>query len=168
VEEVEGKRAMEWVRTKNAATEAVLTKTSLYQPIFDRTMKILDSQDRIAFPNIIGDRLYNYWQDATHPRGLLRRTSWSSYLSGKPVWEPVIDIDALSKTENVPWAFAGASCLEPANAGNAARRCHPPKPCSKYRKATWARLRKASTPAVACTRNSRTRKRSIPASNICT
>lgn len=114
LEEVEGKRAMDWVRAKNAATEAVLTKTPLYQPIYDRTMKILDSKDRIAYPNIIGNRLYNYWQDAEHPRGYWRRTSWASYLTGKPVWESVIDIDALSKAENVPWAFAGANCLEPA------------------------------------------------------
>ena len=56
LEEVEGKRALTWVRAKNAATEAVLTQTSLYQPLYDRTMTILNSRDRIAYPAIIGDQ----------------------------------------------------------------------------------------------------------------
>ena len=113
LEEVEGKRALDWVKGKNAATTAELAKTAEYQPIFERTKKILDSSDRIPFPNIIGDRLYNFWQDANNPRGIWRRTNWSDYLGGKPAWETVIDVDALARSENVPWAFAGADCLEP-------------------------------------------------------
>jgi prolyl oligopeptidase len=118
LEEVEGAKAMEWVNAKNAATLGELTKSPLYAPMFDRTRKILDSKDRIAYPSILKDRIYNFWQDAEHERGIWRRTTLAEYLSGNPRWETVLDIDALAREEKTPWAFGGADCLEPE-----ARRC---------------------------------------------
>jgi prolyl oligopeptidase len=113
LEEVEGPRALEWVEGRNAETVAQLTRHGSYAPIFERTMQILDSHDRIAYPSILGDRLYNFWQEPSQPRGIWRRTTWESYLSGEPQWETVLDIDALAREEDVPWAFGGASCLAP-------------------------------------------------------
>jgi prolyl oligopeptidase len=113
LEEVEGERALSWVRAQNEATEAELTASPVYRPIFDRTLEILDSRDRIAFPSIMGDRLYNFWQDRDNPRGVWRRTTWESYLTGEPQWETVIDVDALAAEEGVNWSYAGATCLEP-------------------------------------------------------
>ena len=113
LEDVEGKRALDWVEAKNAATVAELSRSPVYQPIFERTKQILDAKDRIAFPSIIGERLYNFWQDAANPRGVWRRTTWESYLSGSPQWETVLDVDALARSEGQPWSFAGAECLEP-------------------------------------------------------
>ncbi|HSJ13469.1 MAG TPA: hypothetical protein VK939_03585, partial [Longimicrobiales bacterium] len=80
LEEVEGTRAMEWVEAKNAATVAELTGTPYYQPLYQRTLEILNSRDRIAFPSMMGDHLYNFWQDEANPRGVWRRTTWDSYL----------------------------------------------------------------------------------------
>lgn len=113
LEEVEGEEALAWVEARNATTLAELEASSVYQPIFERTMEILDSQDRIAYPSILGDQLYNFWQDASHPRGIWRRTSWEAYLGGDPAWETVLDIDALAREEEVPWSFGGATCLSP-------------------------------------------------------
>jgi prolyl oligopeptidase len=86
----------------------------LYQPIFERTKQVLDSRDRIAAPTILGARIYNFWQDAQHERGIWRRTTWESYLTSAPAWETVIDLDSLAKADSVPWAWGGADCLEPA------------------------------------------------------
>jgi prolyl oligopeptidase len=113
LEEVEGSRALEWVEARNARTLGALTGHPEYQPIYERALSILDSDDRIPFPSILGDRLYNFWQDAEHRRGIWRRATWESYLSGEPRWETVLDIDALALEEGVPWAFAGATCLHP-------------------------------------------------------
>ncbi|CAN5684566.1 prolyl oligopeptidase family serine peptidase [soil metagenome] len=113
LEEVEGERAMEWVESRNTATLNELSASPVYQPIFDRVREVLDSRDRIAYPAIMGDRLYNFWQDQANPRGVWRRTVWESYLSGNPQWEVVLDIDALAASEGVNWSYAGASCLEP-------------------------------------------------------
>jgi prolyl oligopeptidase len=113
LEDVEGDRAMEWVEARNAMTVDRLSSHPVYQPIFDRALEILDSDDRIAFPSILGGQLYNFWQDSGNPRGIWRRTSWDSYLTGEPVWETVLDIDALARDEGVPWAYGGATCLPP-------------------------------------------------------
>ena len=113
LEDVEGQRSMEWVNAKNAATIAALTRSPLYQPFYDRIKQILDSKDKIAYPSILGNTLYNFWQDADHERGIWRRTTWVSYASASPVWETVIDLDSLSKAEGVTWSWAGASCFEP-------------------------------------------------------
>jgi prolyl oligopeptidase len=113
LEDVEGAEALQWVNARNEATLAELSASPVYQPIFEQVQAILDSRDRIAFPAMLGDRLFNFWQDANNPRGVWRRTTWESYLSGNPEWEVVLDIDALARAEGVPWSYGGATCLEP-------------------------------------------------------
>ena len=97
LENVEGERALEWVKERNERTLSDLSTHPAYQPIHDRILSIYNSRDRIAFPNIMGERLYNFWQDDTHQRGIWRRTTWESYLSGTPRWETILDIDALAR-----------------------------------------------------------------------
>src|SRR5688572_13359910 len=53
LEEIDAKRSMDWVNAKNAATVAELGSTPLYQALYDRTKKILDSQDRIPYARIL-------------------------------------------------------------------------------------------------------------------
>jgi len=113
LEEVDSKRSLDWVNARNATTFAELGTTPLYKSLYDRTLTILDSKDRIAYPRIIGDMLYNFWQDADHKRGIWRRTGWSAYLAGNPTWETVIDLDALSTAENVTYSWGGADCFDP-------------------------------------------------------
>lgn len=115
LEDVDGKRSMDWVNAHNASTVAELTNRPLYQPLFTRIKQVLDSKDRIAYPDIIGERIYNFWQDTDHERGIWRRTTGADYLTGNPTWETVLDLDALSKAENVAWSWGGADCLEPEN-----------------------------------------------------
>lgn len=73
----------------------------------------MTSEDRIAYPRVLGDRIYNFWQDAEHQHGIWRRTTWASYLGGDPAWETVLDFDALSEREGIPWAWGGVTCLPP-------------------------------------------------------
>jgi prolyl oligopeptidase len=113
LENVEGERALEWVEARNARTLDVLTAQPVFEPLFDRVLSILDSDDRIAYPTILAGRLYNFWQDSDNPRGIWRRTTWAQYLAGDPSWETVLDIDVLAGEEGVPWAYAGATCLPP-------------------------------------------------------
>ncbi len=111
LEDIDGQRSMDWVNARNAATVAELGNTPLYQPLYTRTKEILDSKDRIAYPTIIGDRIYNFWQAADHQRGLWRRAGESDYLGGNPTWETVLDVDALAKAEGVTWSWGGADCV---------------------------------------------------------
>lgn len=113
LEDIEGQRAMEWVLARNAETRAQLESLPAYRTAYDNTLAILTSTDRIAYPSMRGDRLYNFWTDADHPRGIYRRTTWDSYLSGDPRWETVLDVDALAEAEGKAWAFRGMTCLAP-------------------------------------------------------
>ena len=51
----------------------VLKGDSRYAPLHDAALDILSAQDRIATPDLIGAAVYNFWQDADHVRGVLRR-----------------------------------------------------------------------------------------------
>jgi prolyl oligopeptidase len=113
LEEVEGEEAMQWVLEQNERTRSELKAHPVYQTLFDSTLEILTSTDRIAYPSIHGDMLYNFWTDAEHPRGIYRRTTWESYLNGSPEWDVVLDMDALVADEGTPWAFRGMTCLLP-------------------------------------------------------
>ena len=115
LEEVESDQAMAWVEARNEATLADFRAQPVFEPIYERTLEILNSNERIAYPNIQGEWLYNFWQDAEHERGIWRRTSWDAYLAGEPTWETVLDIDALAEAEDVNWVYKGANCLAPEN-----------------------------------------------------
>ncbi|MDX1420710.1 MAG: prolyl oligopeptidase family serine peptidase [Rubricoccaceae bacterium] len=113
LEDVEGETALAWVEARNAATLEALQAHPAYDGLYERTLAILQSDDRIPYPSIQGEHLYNFWQDAEHERGLWRRTAWADYLGGDPMWETVLDIDALAEAEDVNWDFKGAGCLGP-------------------------------------------------------
>ena len=118
LENVEGDSAMAWVRQQDARTLAEAQSHPWFNMLQQNALAILTSHDRIAYPSTRGNVVYNFWTDADHPRGIYRRTSLASYLSGSPDWETVLDMDALSAAEHVTWAFHGMDCLAPAN-----RRC---------------------------------------------
>jgi prolyl oligopeptidase len=113
LEDVQGDRALAWVRERNAQSEGVLQA----QPGFDarRTAirEVLDSRDQIPYVTRRGDWLYNFWRDADNPRGLWRRTTLAEYRKAKPAWDTVIDLDALGKAEKENWVWGGADCLGP-------------------------------------------------------
>ena len=113
LEDVEGDRALTWVRRQNAASIELIGNDAGFATLRDEIKAILDSDDRIAYVNKIGDHFYNFWQDAEHPRGIWRRTTLDEYRKDSPAWETVIDVDALNESEGKRWVWHGASCLKP-------------------------------------------------------
>ena len=113
LEEVQGERAIGWAREQNTRTLGDLQADPRFQRYNDAALNILEAQDRIPFVSMRPDGLYNFWQDATHVRGLWRRTTMASYRTDTPKWETVLDVDALSKAENANWVWRGGNCLAP-------------------------------------------------------
>jgi prolyl oligopeptidase len=113
LEDVTGKRQLEWVDAQNALTRPILEATPDFKQMQSRLLAISTSRERI--PGVVkrGDFLYNHWQDATTPRGLLRRTTLDEYRTKAPKWEPVLDFTRLSADEQVDWAYRAADCLYP-------------------------------------------------------
>ena len=112
LDEVEGARALAWVRERNARAEEDLAGPDL-EDLEGGIREVLDSPDRIPFVSVRGTWAYNFWTDADHPRGQWRRTSLEDHLAGAPEWDVLLDVDALSAAEGRSWVFHGASLLYP-------------------------------------------------------
>lgn len=113
LEEVENPKALDWVEQWNKKSLDVLTSQQDYPSIFNKNLEIYNSTDRIADPEIRGNFIYNFWQDENNQRGIWRRTTLKSYMSDKPEWETLLDLDKLSEKENIKWVWKGATGLFP-------------------------------------------------------
>lgn len=113
LEAVDGERALAWVERQNAETAKRLTRLPLYDELYRDALAVLTSAERLPAVSVHGDWLYNLWQDQNHPRGLLRRATLAEYRKPSPNWQTVLDLDALSRAENVQWAFKELTCLPP-------------------------------------------------------
>lgn len=113
LEEVDGEKAMEFAKGQNRATLEELSSEKNYESIYDKSLEIYNSTERIAYPTVRGNYVYNFWKDKDHERGIWRRCSLDSYKSGKPAWETLLDIDELSRKDNVKWVYKGSTGLYP-------------------------------------------------------
>ncbi|HLR56494.1 MAG TPA: S9 family peptidase, partial [Actinomycetales bacterium] len=105
LEEVEGKEALDWVRSRNYEKAAQLAQAPEFQTTKQRIRSVLDSDEKIPAVAKIGDFYYNFWRDETHERGIWRRTTLDSYRTAEPEWETVLDIDALNVQEEENWVW---------------------------------------------------------------
>lgn len=113
LEDVTGDKQLEWVRDRNASSTYELTNSPSFEPLRQRLLSILDSRERIPYPQKLGEYLYNFWRDDRHVRGILRRTSLEEYRKAQPAWEIVLDLDKVSADENENWVWKGFDALYP-------------------------------------------------------
>ena len=115
LEDVGGDIALAWVRERNAESTAELADNKAFKKLNNALLKILDSDERIPYVDERSGLYYNFWRDAANPRGLWRRTTLAEYRKAAPKWETMLDLDALSKTEDENWVWHGSDCLKPEN-----------------------------------------------------
>jgi prolyl oligopeptidase len=115
LEEIDGERALQWVREHNAATAKKLETQPIYAGLLRDAHAALDSKSRLPAVDQRGRWLYNFWKDEAHPRGLYRRTTLDELRKAEPAWQTVLDVDALAAREGKPWVFHGMDCLPPAH-----------------------------------------------------
>lgn len=113
LEEVEGKKALAWVKERSAKDTAELEAVPEFAGIHARLLEIYNDRARIPYVGFQGAWLYNFWQDAEHVRGVWRRTFLDQYVTEDPAWETVLDLDALAAAEGENWVWKGASFLQP-------------------------------------------------------
>lgn len=115
LEDIEGPKALDWVKAENADTDAILRARPNFESDRQRALTILDDDRHIAMPDrVMGDVITNFWRDASNPRGIWRQSPLRAYLDGNPQWTTLIDVDALGKSEGESWVWHGANCLAPA------------------------------------------------------
>ena len=72
----------------------------------DSILRVLDSDEKLTPLTKIDSFYYNFWIDASNPRGLWRRLrSLDALSSGE--WETVLDLDALGEAEGESWVWHG-------------------------------------------------------------
>lgn len=113
LEEITSERSLDWVKTENTRSEKVLKSSPVFDAMQQEAKAILTSSARIPLGSIRGNFVFNFWQDENHVRGLLRRTTLQSYITGSPEWEVLLDIDALASAEGKNWVFSSYNCLPP-------------------------------------------------------
>ncbi|MBC7770126.1 MAG: S9 family peptidase [Phycisphaerales bacterium] len=113
LEEVEGERALTWVREQNARSLAVLEGDPRFAGLHADALALANSSDRLPLGGIQDGFYYNFWQDETHVRGIYRRAPIAEFArNGNPRWETVLDVDAVAAAESANWVFSGIDCLE--------------------------------------------------------
>ena len=89
MEEVESEKSMEWVLKQNKITSDKLTKVEGFDAMQEQYIESYNDKDKIVYPDVVGNYMYNFWKDENHVRGLWRRMSYDDYLASKTEWETV-------------------------------------------------------------------------------
>src|SRR5271163_1559803 len=110
LEEIDGERALAWVEAQNAATLSRFGDRR-FEADRDTLGAIYDRPDNIPVIARRGAKVFNFWKDAEHPRGLWRATSLDSYRGKEPDWDILLDLDALAAKEGEDWIWSGAATL---------------------------------------------------------
>ena len=113
LEDVTGEKQLGWVKERNAESEGRLAQSPQFKQMEAGIREVLDSDAKIPGVQKIGDYYYNFWKDKQHERGVWRRTTLVEYRKAEPLWETVLDLDALNKAEGENWVWHGANCLRP-------------------------------------------------------
>lgn len=113
LEEVDGTKALEWVKERSTRDAAELEAVPEFAPIHARLLEIYNDRARIAGVSFEGAWLYSFWQDAEHVRGVWRRAVLDEYLKYDPAWEVMLDLDVLAAAEGENWVWQGADFLQP-------------------------------------------------------
>ena len=74
LEDVQGEKALTWVRERNAISTAQLQAQPVFADNRAKVLAVLDNRDQIPSVSRRGAYFYNFRRDAINPRGRLRRT----------------------------------------------------------------------------------------------
>jgi prolyl oligopeptidase len=111
LEKVDSPEAMAWVRAENKKTLDELEHDPRFEAYHREALAIAQTRDRIPLGSQVDGRVFNFWQDADHVRGIWRATSPADYdAGGTPGWKTVLDLDKLAADEHANWVWKGARC----------------------------------------------------------
>ena len=108
LEDIDSKMTLKWVRRESKKSLTEMSKDRTFEEQKERILKRLESKDKLLRVYQKGEYIYNFWTDENYPRGLWRRTDYSSFIKSKNYkWENLLDVGLLSKQENKKWVFKG-------------------------------------------------------------
>ncbi|MBV9061903.1 MAG: S9 family peptidase, partial [Alphaproteobacteria bacterium] len=109
--DIQGAKPLVWVQAQNARTDAALKSDPGYRKDYNWLLSILNADDRIPLPQAVDRQwVFSFWQDASHPRGLWRRTTVEDYARSRPNWQLLFDVDKYDRETGKNWVWQGADC----------------------------------------------------------
>ncbi|CAE6704479.1 hypothetical protein R69658_00626 [Paraburkholderia aspalathi] len=105
--------ALAWVEAQNARTRAAWCSSAEFESLKQRLADAYLPRERPVIPDRWKGWAYDLWQDERNPKGIWRRTTWAAWRSGAPVWQNLLDFDALGAAEGTPWVCAELDILYP-------------------------------------------------------
>lgn len=107
LEEPEGAEAMAWVQARTAEARQLITGLPDYARRHDDTLTVLSARvNSIQVVRAHHGHLYNFYNTADQPSGVLRRTTLEEYSKERPSWQVLIDLDKLGELEGRAWTFS--------------------------------------------------------------
>lgn len=106
-------KALAWVKEQNDKTLSAFKDDPTFKKFEKAFKEASEIKGRITSPMMLAGEVYNFWQDNTNIKGLVRKTSVKEFEKDEPQWETVLDLDALSKLEDKNWHMKTMTCLEP-------------------------------------------------------
>jgi len=113
LEALDNPDALAWVEAQNARTRAAWCSGKPFDTLRQRLADAYLPRERPVIPDRWREWAYDLWQDERNPRGIWRRTAWSAWRSGAPVWQNLLDFDALGAAEKTPWVCVDLDILYP-------------------------------------------------------
>ncbi|HEY2606127.1 prolyl oligopeptidase family serine peptidase [Paraburkholderia sp. RL18-103-BIB-C] len=105
--------ALAWVERQNARTRAAWCSGASFEALRQRLADAYLPRERPVIPDRWMDWAYDLWQDERNPKGIWRRTTWAAWRRGEPVWQNLLDFDALGAAEGTPWVCVELDILYP-------------------------------------------------------
>ncbi|MDB5581649.1 MAG: peptidase prolyl oligopeptidase active site domain protein [Bradyrhizobium sp.] len=99
-----------WVASKNKRTRDALTRVPSFSQNYAVALQNSSLDQAQANLQFEEGFAYGLQQDATHPIGIWRRTRMAQAFDSDPHWQPLLDLDAMAKSEGRRWIFFGQSC----------------------------------------------------------
>ena len=112
LEEIEGQAPLAWIEEQNARTLARFAGRR-FEADRDALAAIFDRRDNIPYVQRRAGLLYNFWQDAEHPRGLWRRTTLEEFRRTRRNGRCCSISMQLAGAENEDWVWKMSATLPP-------------------------------------------------------
>ncbi|CAB3792193.1 prolyl oligopeptidase family serine peptidase [Paraburkholderia fynbosensis] len=113
LEALDDPAALAWVEQQNIRTRAAWCSGAQFESLRQRLADAYLPRERPVIPDRWKDWAYDLWQDERNPKGIWRRTTWAEWRSGAPVWQNLLDFDALGAAEGTPWVCVELDILYP-------------------------------------------------------
>lgn len=106
-----------WVEAQTEKTKKQLYASDYFGKMWTRALDYRTSPKRPDFGGYREGFFYNFWQDASHPKGILRRATVESYKKSPTQWETVFDVEYFIKKNKLDpnLTYAGVVRLRPDN-----------------------------------------------------